>query len=114
MSNTLPKSDAEAIVHRQLEAYNARDIEAFSFADLVDRFGPRTRRGVIVTFLSMLEMARLKLIRLRQDVDTGLIDILPVHDNLRAEPEQDPSLAAALATVDEFEGEAPDSEEASS
>lgn len=29
MSKTLPQPDAEAIVHRQLEAYNARDIEAF-------------------------------------------------------------------------------------
>lgn len=44
-----------------------RTRESFTFADLVDMFGPRTRRGVIVSFLSMLEMARLRLVRLRQD-----------------------------------------------
>ena len=81
-----------------------RSIEVFTFADLVDRFGPRTRRGVIVTFLSMLEMARLRLVRVRQD-ESGAITIHPVHDNLRADPEVETSLTAALATVDEFDGE---------
>jgi segregation and condensation protein A len=73
----------------------------YSFADLVDRFGPRTRRGVIVTFLSILEMARLKLLRLRQDPDSLAIDIEPVLDNLKADDE-DGALKERLATVEEF------------
>ena len=72
----------------------------FSFADLVDRFGPRTRRGVIVTFLSVLEMARLKLVRLRQDPDSLAIDVEPVLDNLSSD--DDAELKSRLSTVDEF------------
>jgi segregation and condensation protein A len=74
---------------------------AFTFAELVDRFGPRTRRGVIVTFLSILEMARLKLVRLQQDQETLALDVVPVLDNLHAE---DDATRAGLASVDEFGG----------
>lgn len=56
----------------------------WSFAELCDSFGPRTKRGVIVTFLSILEMTRLKLIRILQSED-GHITINPVEDNLRAD-----------------------------
>jgi len=56
----------------------------WGFAELCDSFGPRTKRGVIVTFLSVLEMTRLKLIRILQ-TDDGHISIHPVEDNLRAD-----------------------------
>jgi segregation and condensation protein A len=85
------------------------DAVLFAFGDLVDRFGPRTRRSIIVTFLSMLEMARLKLVKLTQDVDTGLIGIIPVRDNLRDNDTDTTSLTSMLATVDEF-GDDPDAE----
>lgn len=88
-----------------------RTREAFTFADLVDKFGPRTRRGVIVCFLSVLEMARLRLIRLRQDPETLAINVLPQHDNLRSD-DDDVVLTQKLSTVDEFGGEA--AEEAAS
>lgn len=84
----------------------ARDKAIFSFAELVDLFGPRTKKGVIVCFLSMLEMARLSLVRLRQDPDTLAISVEPVRKNLRSEDDDDITLKAALATVDEFGGEA--------
>jgi len=77
---------------------------AFTFADLVDRFGPRTRRGVIVSFLSVLEMARLRLIRLHQDPGTLAITVMPQHDNLRGD-DDDVVLSQMLASVDEFAGE---------
>jgi segregation and condensation protein A len=79
-----------------------------SFAELVDRVGPRTRRSVIVTFLSLLEMARLKLVRLRQDPESGAIDVEPVLDNL-ASTEQDGALKEQIASVDEFGGDGDDS-----
>jgi segregation and condensation protein A len=81
----------------------AREREAFSFVDIVDGFGPRTRRGVIVCFLSVLEMARLRLVRLSQDPDTLAIHVLPVHGNLRGE-DDDVTLKDTLANVDEFDG----------
>lgn len=56
----------------------------WSFAELCDSFGPRTKRGVIVTFLSILEMTRLKLIRVVQD-ESGHISIEPVEQNLKAD-----------------------------
>jgi segregation and condensation protein A len=81
----------------------ARERESFSFVDIVDGFGPRTRRGVIVCFLSVLEMARLRLVRLSQDPDTLAIHVQPVHQNLRGE-DDDATLQDTLATVDEFDG----------
>ncbi len=70
-----------------------------SFAELCDRFGARTRKNVIVTFLAVLEMTRLKLTRVVQD-DDGTIMIQPVMDNLRADED---ALKAALGNVEEFE-----------
>ena len=75
------------------------------FVDIVDSFGPRTRRGVIVCFLAVLEMARLHLVRLSQDPDTLAIHVSPVHDNLRND-EDDAGIKDSLATVDEFDGAA--------
>ncbi len=80
-----------------------RERPSFSFADVVDRFGPRTRRGMIVCFLSVLEMVRLRLVRIRQDPDTATIHLEPVHANLRAE-DDDAFLQDALGNVDEFDG----------
>ena len=90
----------------------ARDRPAFSFAELVDHFGPRTKRGVIVTFLSILEMARLRLIHLRQDPDSLAISVLPVHDNLRGD-DDDVVLSQKMASVDEFGGADQEQEAAS-
>lgn len=67
----------------------------WSFAELCDAFGPRTKRGVIVTFLSILEMTRLRLIRLEQSED-GHISIHPNEDNLRADD-------VNAAIVDDYE-----------
>lgn len=78
-----------------------------TFASLVDHFGGRTRRNVIVTFLSVLEMVRLRLLRIVQR-DDGSIEVHPVLENLRADEGE--GLTRALATVDEFE--APASSEA--
>lgn len=58
-----------------------RPARGWSFAELCDAFGPRTKRGVIVTFLSILEMTRLHLVRVVQD-DDGHIRIAPVEENL--------------------------------
>lgn len=80
-----------------------RDRGSYTFVELVDSFGPRTRRGVIVCFLSVLEMARLRLVRLSQDPDTLAIHVEPVHDNLRND-EDDAGIKGTLANVDEFNG----------
>ncbi len=74
----------------------------YTFVDIVDSFGPRTKRGVIVCFLSVLEMARLHLVRLTQDPDTLAIFVEPQHQNIRAE--DDDGLSETLQSVDEFEG----------
>lgn len=85
-----------ARINELVDLFTTRRPErGFSFAELCDAFGPRTRRGVIVTFLSVLEMTRLKLIRVEQ-AETGAISILPMGENLR-------SSDAALGTVDEFD-----------
>ena len=89
-----------------------RSRASFSFADLVDLFGPRTKRGVIVSFLSVLEMARLRLVRLVQDPESQLITVSPVHANLR-DDDDDAALNTTLAQVDEFEPGDTDSEASS-
>jgi segregation and condensation protein A len=71
-----------------------------TFAALCDAFGQRTRRSVIVTFLAVLEMTRLRLTRVRQAED-GTIEIHPILDNLRADED---ALKATLGAVQEFEG----------
>lgn len=94
-----------ARINEMVDLLNAQKRPSgFTFAELCESFGPRTRRGVIVTFLSILEMARLKLVRVKQD-ETGAISIHPVEENLRASE-------AALATVDEFEKRPDDAGEA--
>ncbi len=75
-----------------------------SFASLVDHFGGRTRRNIIVTFLSVLEMTRLKLLRIAQH-DDGTLDVHPILENLRADDGE--ALGRTLAGVDEFEAPAP-------
>lgn len=100
-----------ARINEMVDIFTAdRARAAFTFADLVDLFGPRTRRGVIVSFLSVLEMARLRLIRLHQDPETLAITVMPQHDNLRGD-DDDVVLSQMLASVDEFAGE-PDQEAA--
>jgi segregation and condensation protein A len=79
------------------------DPRGWGFAELCDSFGPRTKRGVIVTFLSILEMTRLKLIRILQS-DDGHISINPVEDNLRADDVQS-------SIVDDYEKKAAAAEE---
>ena len=91
----------------------ARDQVAFTFAELVDLFGPRTKRGVIVTFLSVLEMARLRLVHLRQEPGTQSISVVPMHENLRGEDDDDVVLTQKMSSVDEFGGPAAEQEAAS-
>ena len=67
-----------------LAATSDRPARGMSFAELCDAFGPRTKRSVIVTFLSVLEMTRLRLLRIVQD-DDGHIKVEPVQENLRAD-----------------------------
>jgi chromatin segregation and condensation protein Rec8/ScpA/Scc1 (kleisin family) len=71
----------------------------WGFAELCDAFGPRTKRGVIVTFLSILEMTRLKLIKVQQD-DDGHIKIHPVEENLAQDDIQS-------SVVDDYEKKPP-------
>jgi chromatin segregation and condensation protein Rec8/ScpA/Scc1 (kleisin family) len=71
-----------------------------TFAFLCDQFGPRTRKSVIVTFLSVLEMTRLRLVRVHQAED-GSIEIHPILENLRTDEEQ---LKHALEAAEEFDG----------
>jgi segregation and condensation protein A len=94
-----------ARINEMVDLLTAKPRErGYSFAELCDSFGPRTKRGVIVTFLSILEMTRLKLIRVMQD-ENGAIFIRPVEENLRASDQ-------ALQNVDEFEKKPEESEEA--
>ncbi len=74
--------------------------QGVSFASLVDHFGGRTRRNIIVTFLSVLEMTRLRLLRISQ-LDDGTIDVHAILENLRTDDGE--ALGRALAGVDEFE-----------
>lgn len=78
-----------------LAATADRPVRGMSFAELCDAFGPRTKRGVIVTFLSILEMTRLHLVRVVQD-EAGHIKIEPVEENLRADDVQ-------TSIVDDYE-----------
>jgi segregation and condensation protein A len=87
-----------ARINDLVDFMNSSDGSAgFSFDDVVLRFGARTRKNIIVTFLSVLEMARLKLLRFHQD-ESGRIFVSPVLENLRA----DDTMSEALASVDEF------------
>jgi segregation and condensation protein A len=77
----------------------ARENENFAFEDILDRYGERSRQNVIVTFLSVLEMARLKLVRVIQHPETGAITVHSIAENLKA----DDGMIESLSTVDEFE-----------
>lgn len=71
-----------------------------TFVELVDHFGGRTRRNVVVTFLSVLEMTRLKLLRIAQ-LEGGGLEVHPVLENLRGDEGE--GLTKALATVDDYD-----------
>ena len=59
-----------------------RQRTSFTFAQALRLFGANNRNSVIVTFLSVLEMARMKLIKVAQDPSSGAILVLPRQDNL--------------------------------
>lgn len=63
----------------------ARMREHFTFHDVVREFGGYERRNVIVTFLAILEMARLKLVKVTQPADGNTIYISPILENLLAD-----------------------------
>jgi segregation and condensation protein A len=88
-----------ARINEMVDIFSAAPSEEFRFDFLVDRFGTRTRRNIIVTFLSILEMARLRLVRVRQG-DDGLIRVTGVEANLQREGEE---LKSVLDSVDEFD-----------
>jgi len=71
-----------------------------TFVELVDHFGGRTRRNVVVTFLSVLEMTRLRLLRIAQ-LEGGGLEVHPVLENLRGDEGE--GLTKALATVDDYD-----------
>jgi segregation and condensation protein A len=66
----------------------ARTREHFTFRDVVLRFGSDQKRNVIVTFLSILEMARLKLVRVHQPDDGTQIYITPIQENLSEDQDE--------------------------
>jgi segregation and condensation protein A len=55
---------------------------SFTFAQALRLFHASNRNSVIVTFLSVLEMARMKLIKVAQDPNSGAILVLPRQENL--------------------------------
>ena len=55
---------------------------SFTFAQALRLFHANNRNSVIVTFLSILEMARMKLIKVAQDPSSGAILVLPRQENL--------------------------------
>src|SRR5690606_31599308 len=63
----------------------ARMREHFTFHDVVRELGGYERRNVIVTFLALLEMARLKLLRVTQPGDGSTIYVSPIMENLLAD-----------------------------
>jgi segregation and condensation protein A len=72
-----------------------------SFVEILTRFGGTVKRHVVVSFLALLEMTRLKWIRISQD-DTLMIYIEPVWENLLVSE----VLEEGLKTVDEFDNAA--------
>jgi chromatin segregation and condensation protein Rec8/ScpA/Scc1 (kleisin family) len=52
---------------------------------VIREFGGYERRNVIVCFLAILEMARLKLVRVTQPADGNNIYVSPIMENLLAE-----------------------------
>jgi len=65
----------------------AREKEHFSLRDVVARFGGYSRKNIIVTLLAILEMTKLKLLKVAQPAENaghegGDIYVTPVHENL--------------------------------
>lgn len=60
----------------------ARMREHFTFDDVLSTFGGYARTNVIVSFLSVLEMAKLKLLRVHQPDAGGTIYLTPIAANL--------------------------------
>lgn len=56
--------------------------QSYTFAQALRAFSAENRNSVIVTFLSVLEMAKMKLIKVAQDKDSGTILIISNQDNL--------------------------------
>lgn len=86
----------------------ARMREHFTFHDVVREFGAYERRNVIVTFLAVLEMARLKLVKVTQPGDGSTIYIAPIMENLLADDAiaEDNSFDEDLRAAEEAEGDA--------
>lgn len=63
----------------------ARMREHFTLHDAIREFGGFERRNVIVTFLAVLEMARLKLVKVTQPGEGSTIYIAPIMENLLAD-----------------------------
>lgn len=63
----------------------ARMRDHFTFHEVVREFGGYERRNVIVCFLAILEMARLKLVRVTQPAEGNNIYVSPIMENLLAE-----------------------------
>ena len=56
--------------------------QSYTFSQALKAFNADNRNSVIVTFLSVLEMAKMKLIKVAQDKDTGTILIISNQENL--------------------------------
>lgn len=54
----------------------------FNFRDLMDQFEVKHKVDVIVTFLAVLEMARLKLLKVEQEWKSSTILLTPIIENL--------------------------------
>jgi segregation and condensation protein A len=76
----------------------ARQREHFTFHDVLREFGDLTRRDVIVSFLAVLEMAKLKLLLVEQPTE-GTIYIRPIMENLWVDD--------GPSTLSDFDEEAP-------
>jgi segregation and condensation protein A len=71
----------------------ARGRPPFTFGDAAQFFGSQTTYDLIVTFLAVLEMAKMKLVGVHQATEDGTIYITPKNENLEAAPDEDELLA---------------------
>lgn len=72
-----------ARINEMLELCHQRDSFTFETALLHLFSGVPDRARVIVTLLAMLEMARLKLVRVNQPAEGGAIYVTPIKENLQ-------------------------------
>jgi segregation and condensation protein A len=91
----------------------AREREHFTFSDIIDTFGGVSRGNLIVTFLAVLEMCKLKLLRLHQPDTGNSIYISPVMENLEPFADDDEeviqvSAGARSSSYDYAEPEEPE------